>query len=430
LNKFLYIFVFAFASGFAQETMSVEEAVKIALEKNYNVVIAKNQKEISKAQNNIGAAGMSPSVSLNASYNFANVNSHQEFTGGTTQDRTGAASNNLAASANVNWIIFDGMKMFAVKKRLGLNEGLSDLNLRQQMENTVYSTILAYYDIVRIRSLINSQNQNLTVYAERKKIASVKLEAGSDSKVDLLTSSTDENKAKSDLLQLELQLLNARSTLNNLLLKPVDNDLKITDTIVSNYEPNIDDLKKTSEKNSLLLISKQNELILNETISEARSANLPFIGVNAAYNFTQLNSQAGFLFKSQQNGIAAGLSASWLIFNGNRNNRLVKERQILMLNQRVSGEQIKQNVDALVYVNYQAFLTNKKIVELEKQNLTDAKELVFIAMERYRIGKSSLIETKEAQRTLEESQVRFINALYNLKKAETELLRANGGLVR
>ena len=58
---------------------------------------------------------MSPTVSVNANLNLATVNSHQEFNTGVVQDKTGAQSNNTGASVNIGWMVFDGLKMFAVK---------------------------------------------------------------------------------------------------------------------------------------------------------------------------------------------------------------------------------------------------------------------------------------------------------------------------
>ncbi|MGZ3920687.1 MAG: TolC family protein [Bacteroidia bacterium] len=426
-----FILFFLLQNIFGQEVLTIENAIKIGLEKNYDVLTAKNFKEISKAQNNIGNAGMSPQVSLNAAYNAANINSHQEFNTGAVQDRTGANSNNFAASANVTWTVFDGLKMFAIKKRLNQNEQLTSLQFKQQMETTIYNIILAYYDIVRINELIKAANQNLAIYAERKKIAQLKLEIGSDSKVDLLLVKSDENKAKSNILQLELQMVTAKVTLNNLLVRTPDTDFKTSDSIVAAYNPALEELKKTTEAgNSELAISRQNELIINQTITEARSANLPLVQLNGAYNFTRAQSQAGIIFLNRQQGLNAGLTASWLLFNGNKNNRLVKERQINLMNQKYMTEQVKQTIDALVYINYQGFLTNKKILDLEKQNLADSKEVLDVSVERYRIGKTNLLETIETQQNLEDAQTRYINALYNVKKAETELLKANGGLIK
>jgi len=429
--RYLFIFLGFYTSISAQDMLTIEDAIKIGLEKNYSVVIVKNQQEIAKAQNNFGNAGMSPTVSVNGSVNLSSLNSHQEFNTGVVQDRTGAQANNLGASVNANWIVFDGLRMFAVKKRLNLTEGLSAIQLRQQMENSIYDIIVAYYNVVKVNELIKAAKQNLSIYAEQKKIARLKLEIGSDSKVDFLLSQSDENKAKSEIMRLELELLNAKTNLNVLLARPVDIDFKASDSISVNYNPNIDELKKSAlSNNSSLLISRQNELISGQTIKEARSANLPFVQLLGAYNFTRNQSQAGIVFLNRQAGFSGGISATWLLFNGNKNNRLIKERNIQVLNQRYVTEQIQLAVDADVYVNYKSYLMNKGIVDLELQNLRDSKEVQQVSLERYRIGKANLLETIETQKNLEDAQVRYINALYAIKVSETELLRANGGLVK
>jgi outer membrane protein len=428
---FIYLFVAANSLVFSQSVLTVEEAIKIGLEKNYAVLMVKNEQEIAKLQNNFGNAGISPTVSVNANLNLANINSYQEFSTGVIQERNGAQSNNTGASVNVGWVIFDGLKMFAVKKRLGLNEQLSAIELKQQMENTVYDIVSAYYTVVKTNEFIKAAKQNLSIYEERKKIAKLRLEIGSDSKVDVLLSQSNENKAKSAIIQLELQLLNAKTKLNTLLNKPVDTEFNTTDSIIVNFNPDIDDLKKeVSKSNSSILMSKQNELITQQSIKEARSANLPFVQLNGAYNFTRSQSQAGFVFLNRQAGLNAGVTAGWLLFNGNKNSKLVKERNILYLNQKYATEQMQQQIDGQVFNSYKTYLLNKTIVDLERQNLTDSKEVLDVSIERYKVGKSNLLETIETQKNLEDAQVRYIEALYAIKMAETDLLRANGSLVK
>lgn len=431
LHKILVLLVGLSSGLYAQSVLTIEEAIKTGLEKNYSVLMVKNEQEIAKLQNNFGNAGMSPTVSINANLNLANVNSYQEFSTGVIQERNGAQSNNTGASVNVGWMIFDGLKMFAVKKRLGLNEQLTAIELKQQMENTVFEIVAAYYSVVKTNELIKAAKQNLSIYEERKKLAKLKYEIGSDSKVDVLLSQSNENKAKSAIVQLELQLLNAKTKLNVLLNKTVDTDFKTSDSIVVNYSPNIDELKKeVSKSNSSILMSKQSELMMQQSIKEARSANLPFVQLNGAYNFTRSQSQAGFVFLNQQAGLNAGLTAGWTIFNGTKNSKLVKERNILYLNQKYMTEQTQLQVDGQVYNSYKTYELNKTIVDLEKQNLIDSKEVLDVSIERYKVGKANLLETIETQKNLEDAQVRYIEALYAIKLAETDLLRANGSLVK
>lgn len=431
LHKIIGLLVGLSSGLYAQSLLTIEEAIKTGLEKNYSVIIVKNQQEISKLQNNVGNAGMSPTVSVNGNINLANVNSYQEFNTGATQERNGAQSNNTGASLNVGWVVFDGLKMFAVKKRLTQNEQLSATALKQQMENTVYDIVAAYYSVVKTNELIKAAKQNLSIYEERKKIAKLKFDIGSDSKIDVLLSQSNENKAKSAIVQLELQLLNAKTKLNTLLNKPVDTDFTTTDSIIVNYNPEIDELKKeVSKSNTSILMSKQNELMISQTIKEARSANLPFVQLNAAYNFTRAQNQAGIVFLNRQAGLNAGLTAGWTLFNGTKNSKLVKEKNILYLNQKYITEQIQQQVDGLVYNSYKTYVLNKTIVDLEKQNLADSKEVLNVSIERYKVGKANLLETIETQKNLEDAQVRYIEALYAIKMSETDLLRANGSLVK
>jgi outer membrane protein len=321
--------------------------------------------------------------------------------------------------------------MFAIKKRLGMAEELSNLELKRQMENTVFDIISAYYNVVRINEMIKAAKQNLAIYEERRKIAQVRQEIGSDSKVEVLLSKSDENKARSAIIQLELDLINSKTQLNNLLGRGIDTDFNTTDSIIVNYNPAIEDLKKNvANANTGLLISKQNELITDQSVSEARSSYYPFITVSGAYIYTRTRSEAGFLFSNRQNGLNLGITGRWTIFNGMRNKRIVQERNILAFNQRLITEQTKLQVDAQVYVNYQSYLLNRKIVEMELQNLADSKEVQNISLERYKIGKANLLETIETQKNLEDAQVRYINALYNIKLAEADLMRVNGILVK
>ncbi len=433
MQQKLYSFIFFMLlinSGFAQEFLSLENAIKLGVENEFAIKIAKNNQAITKAQNNFGNAGMSPIISLSAGGGGAIVNSKQDFSSGATQQINGAASSNINAALNVNWTIFDGLKMFAIKKRLAGNEMLSKYELKVQLENTVAAIIVAYCDIVRIDEQIKAAKQNLSLYEERKKIAKMRFDIGSSSKVDFLLSQTDLNRAKTDLLQLELQLTNAKATLNNLMARPIDIDFSATDSIVISYQPNLEDLKKNSlQNNSQLSIAKQNEYNLQQQIKEAKAFYYPTIQLNGSYNFIRNQSQAGFVFLNQQNGLNGNLALNWTLFNGLKNMRNLKEKQINFLNQQINTQKTKLLIDATVYINYQNYIANQKILDFEKQNLTDAKELIFISQERFKEGKTTILETIEVQKKYEEAQAKYINALYAAKKAETELLKTNGILV-
>lgn len=430
-RRIAVLLCFAGFVGTAQESLKLEDAIRLALQKNHAVQTASNALEIAKSQNNLGAAGITPTISVNGSVNGSVLNSSQIFNNGTTQDREGARSNGLNASLNADWMVFDGMRMFAVKKRLGLNQELSNINMKSQAEAVIYEVMLAYYDVARVTELIKAGKENIRLYEERKKIADVRLQIGADSKVESMLASADLNKAISAQYQLELQLLQVKTKLNTLLQRSASIDFNAVDSMQLNWNPALDELKKAAGTgNTGLLMAKQNELIAKQSLAEARSSNLPFVTVNGAYVFTRTQSQAGFLFSNRQNGLNVGLTAHWILYNGGRNSSLQKERALQVLSQKLWTEETLSQVDALVYVQFQSFLLNQKIVALEQLNLRDAKELQSISLERYRVGKTNLLETIETQKNLEDAQSRYINALYSTKVAETALLKSNGSLLK
>jgi len=86
-----------------------------------------------------------------------------------------------------------------------------------------------------------------------------------------------------------------------------------------------------------------------------------------------------------------------------------------------------QNTLATAYRN---FVQAKEELKLEEDNSKIAQENVDVALETFRIGKTSSLELKDVQKSFEDAQTRLVNARYDAKAAETELMRLNGMLVK
>lgn len=78
--RYIYIVLLLTTSVLsAQNKLTMEEAVKKALENNYNIRIAQNEINIHTANNTAGNAGMLPQVSLNFGQAYNINNTRQEF---------------------------------------------------------------------------------------------------------------------------------------------------------------------------------------------------------------------------------------------------------------------------------------------------------------------------------------------------------------
>jgi hypothetical protein len=100
-------------AGLAQETYDLSSFVNRVLEANYEVRIQHNLENIAENNNRPGNAGFLPTVDaeLTTSKSFNNTN--QELSNGTVNEGNNAVSKNLNTYAIVNWVFFDGFKMFA-----------------------------------------------------------------------------------------------------------------------------------------------------------------------------------------------------------------------------------------------------------------------------------------------------------------------------
>jgi outer membrane protein TolC len=136
----------------------------------------------------------------------------------------------------------------------------------------------------------------------------------------------------------------------------------------------------------------------------------------------------GLLQLNRNIGPQYGVTASVPIFNGGNTNREIKNAHILQESGQIRLDQTKADIKASIYrafVEYQAQLT---LLNLETQNLEVARKNEFAALERYKVGNLSDIDYRLAQLSLRDSEIRLLDAQYNAKRSETELLRLSGQL--
>ena len=110
---FLSILILTTVNAIAQDRLSLEEAVRIALENNYDIRLSKNDLEIDKNNVSRANAGFLPSVSGTVVNNNTIQNSSQTRSTGEVTERNNAKGSSLNYGVGLNWTIFDGFGMFA-----------------------------------------------------------------------------------------------------------------------------------------------------------------------------------------------------------------------------------------------------------------------------------------------------------------------------
>ncbi|MGB4968064.1 MAG: TolC family protein [Saprospiraceae bacterium] len=428
---FSLLFLFFIFDSTGQEILTIKQAIAIGLENNYSIQMIRNESEIAKNNNSRGNAGMLPELSFNSGLNYSGNNTKQEFVTGNEVDKKGAQSNNINAGISLNWTVFDGMKMFITRNKLKELENLSNLNVKIQIENTVAAIISAYYSIVKQKQLYLNNNSLLSIYEERSKIAKTKWEIGSAAKTDFLQAQLDLNEQKAFRLSLQTELKNLKLKLNIILARNPITDFDVIDSIEVNTAIALSTINIDAPKTNTTVSYYQTNISVAEyLINENQALRYPNLSFNATYNFNRTKNQAGFLLYNQNLGWSTGFNASWNLFNGNYVNRNIQNAKVSLKNAQIYLEntlvELKNNIQN-AYNNYSTAIESMK---LEVENAILAEENMNLMLGRFRAGSASSLELKEAQKTFEDVQTRLLQAKFDAKIAETELLKLNGELVK
>ncbi|MFL5766170.1 MAG: TolC family protein [Bacteroidia bacterium] len=430
-NCSLLLICFLPSLSFAQDKLTLEQAMDAALKSNYDISIAKNEAEIASNNNTLGNAGMLPKVDLQASTSLANNATKQEFSNGLVVDKNGVQSQNITSGVYLTWTLFDGMKMFATHQKLGELEAMGEMAAKIRIENTVAGVITAYYDVVRQKQLITGLEENIKISEERLKIAEKRMEIGSGSKLDVLQAKTDKNAQTSNLFRQRTQLAELKMQLNTLMERSPEMEFDVADDIPLGADVKYEELKNEMTKSNLdLLYAQRNVNLAGQVLKESRSTLFPKLNFNANYLFTRAENQAGFTLLNQNLGLNLGLTASWTIFNGMNNRSQVKNAQLEVMNADLGFKSLELEVQHQLLSAYKKHLDDSEILKLEEENTKLAKEAVDIALERFRIGSSNSVELKEVQNSYDDALSRLAEARFNAKVSETQLMKLNGKLVK
>jgi outer membrane protein len=427
----LYILLILLLAGNlqAQERLSLEQAVQLALENNYDIKLNKN--DVDQAKNNVSRAnaGMLPVVTGNFSTNNTVSNTKQTLSSGQTQERSGAKNSNLVYGPVLNWQVFDGFEMFARYDRLKELEQLGEANFKLTVQNTLADVINNYYDLVSQQQQIKALSGALDISRLRLKNSNNRYKIGKAAKLEVLAASVDLNTDTTNLLRQIDVYRSTKIRLNELLAREISTEFKVSDTIIIGNNLILNELQASaSQLNPNLQTALINRRIAEINLKEVKANRYPDININSGYNFNQSTSELGFARTSTGRGLNYGLSASINIFNGYLQRRNEKNASLQIENSKLQFDKITQNISSQLTSLYQTYKTNLELVRLEQENLGVAKQNMEITLEKFRIGSVAPLEFREAQRNYIDANARFTNSQFEAKLAEIALLQLSGKL--
>lgn len=413
----------------AQELLSIEDAIKIALENNYEIKIASNNLKIDATNNNLANAGILPAFNASLTNNNSQLNTTQTQADGSQRTLDGAKNMNLSYGVGLDWTIFDGMRMFARKEQLSTLEAQGKSELQATILNRISDVYLTYYDLVQQQQIITSIDSAMVISNQRVTTAQNRFSIGKASKLEVLNAQVDLNTDKSLLLSQKELLKNTKIRLNELLARDLLLDFTVVDEI--DFDANLvyEELKALAEKqNPQLQAQILSKKIADLNFKQIKGNRYPTVRVTSGYNFTRSEASLGFITQSSGRGFVYGVSASVPIFNGFLQNNREKAAKIEVENADLLLNQQKLALESQIASLFQSYQTNLELIALEKENLEIAKQNLDITLAKFRIGTIIPIEVRTAQQNFIEASVRFSNAKFQTKLSEISLKELAGTL--
>ena len=432
-NKYLiYFFIlFLIIEIGAQDVLSSQKAVEIALEYNHGIKIAKNTVEIADNNANILNSEYLPRITGNAGATYNVDNTEAEFSNGNTTSLNGAESSRYNSSVNLNYTLFDGLGRQYNYKALKEGKQLSELDARETIENTILQLFTVYYNVAQISENVRSLQQTLDISKDRLKRAEYQFNYGQSTKLGVLNAQVDINNDSINIINAYNRLINSKRDLNVVLGNTLPETFEV-DTLIT-FVMQLDkaeQYEKMKSNNVALLQLEKNLLISEYNLKSWKSDYLPTLGLTGSYGWNKSNNNAAaFLAVSTSTGFSGGLNLSWNLFDGGSTITRVKNAKIDLENQKIQKELIMINIERDFNNAWDDYQNKLNVFYIQEDNILTAMNNFDRTQEKFRLGQVTSIEFRQAQLNLLLAKLSRNQAKYDAKLAELFVLQLSGDLL-
>lgn len=428
-------------SLFAQENLSMEEAIVRGIENSYQIKIDQRNIQIAENNNDWAIAGKTPRVSANLDGQAAYTNQNNPASFFTSLNTTGLG---IAPALSANWTLFDGYRIRFTKEQLAGIERLQRKNALLTVENTVQSVILAYYNVLIQQEQLQVLEEVLELSNDRIDYQEVRKEFGQAGTFDVLQT---QDAYLNDSTNLLIQLNNIETAYYNLNLAMGVGELtqryQLTDNLVFTAQDYTYEELQTQalNNNQNLQVLKVNQELaqINSNIQRSNLYPQLSIGGNTSYNVNLSNGSG-----TSNNGMEidfdnitaktfnAGINvrASYTIFDGGVRKKQIENAQVEEEIALLNIEDFKRNINNQIARTLANYNNQKNLLALTQNLIDNAQRNLQIAEERFSGGLINSFDYRSIQLSYINASQARLNAIFNLRNTETELVRLTGGLVR
>ncbi|HVU96093.1 MAG TPA: TolC family protein [Puia sp.] len=407
------------------QTLTRDEAVRVALKNNLGIELARNIVTIAGINNSYGVAGGLPVVTGSVSDQEQSTSLKQVYANpANNKSSNNAFSNNLSAGVNGYMLLYNGERVVTAKKRLGAIETQTRQQLSSRALILVNNVLLKYYDIVRQQSYARTLQASIDAQKQQLAIVQAQQSVGLANNADLFQSQVDLNTQIQNLQAQQLVIDQGKTDLLTLLTLNPDSAIVVEDTILIDRNVKLADILSGVQSANPDVIAANQQITINQYIEKETGAlRYPSLVANAGYNYSRTQNSVGFSLLNLNYGPYAGITLNVPIFNGNIYKKQAQIAGVNTKNAQLVRDTLLLNYTSNAVKSFQAYTNNLQQVETARANYELSQKLLDLVMKRFQLRQATIVEVKNAQQSFENAGFLLVNVSYAAKAAEIALRR-------
>lgn len=414
LNWAIALVVVAAAPGLRAQVRSVtlEEAIELALRAQPNVVRARSDVDVARATQREALGNWFPSLSASSGWS---TNSATRFDPNTQRTVT-AASTSYSAGLSASLELFDGFRRPALNRAASAGTESAEAALVNQEFQVILQTKQAFFNALAAAELVRVSETRIERATQQLKIAKDKLAAGSATRSDTLRALVELGNARLQLLNAQAQLATAEANLGRLV--GVDGPVRpVADSSVFRLgELDTAALRDEARRNSpAVRLAEAQARAAAAQVAVSRAQYFPSITASYSQSF------AGNSLDALNNTWSARLSLSWPLFNGFSRELGLSRSLAAREAAEVQAADARRQVDAQLTQYLAAFNAARQQLVIAEASRAAAEEDLRVQQERYRLGAATILDVLTSQVNLDQAEVDLVQARLNLLLAKAQL---------
>ena len=424
---FVLLAIFAGATVWGQalqEPLTLEESIKIALERNLTLHSAVIGVEGSEFRRKEAITNFLPLWTGQYAYTRYNNPTLVGF-GGTSG--LGFASRDVYnLNSTVQQPLFTGGLNLANYRFAKLGVDFSKASVEQVKRDLILQVRIGYFNILRAEKFLVVAQQQVKQFEAQLEVTNAFFEVGIVPKNDVLQAEVNLANARQALVKAENDVATAKASFNILLRREINTSLEVVDILAYKpfplgFEPALEEaLRQRPEIKAAQLNIDQ----AKENVKVAKSGFFPTISV--AGNYVRVSDAAGLNGDMKDDRWTIQALATLTLWNWGNTAYKVGENKVKVTQAEDSKTQLIDSITLEVKDDYLSLLVAEKNIKVAEKSIEQAEENLRMNEERYKYQVATQTDVILAVTLLAQARVNYYGALSDFNIAKAQLERAMG----